>query len=71
MEQEVERNMMLTEELKGKLESAKDANEAGEILNTARKNVEAAGIILDDADLEQVTGGVKTGMPVAIFKPLR
>ncbi len=61
--------MKLTEELKRQLAGARNAEEAGMILNNTRKDVEAAGIILDDEDLEQVTGGVRPDVPVITFRP--
>ena len=66
--------MKLTDELKGKLESATSQEEAATLLNNARKGAEAAGIILDDADLEQVSGGISgirsiSDAPVIVFKP--
>ena len=42
--------MELTKELKEKVEQAKNAEEAKKIL-------EDAGVILDDAELDQVAGG--------------
>ena len=44
--------MELTKELKEKVEQAKNAEEAKKIL-------EDAGVILDDAELDQVAGGAE------------
>ena len=49
--------MKLTDELKGKLESAASEEEAKKILGEAKKSMEAAGVILDDAELDQAAGG--------------
>ena len=48
--------MRLTEELKGKLENASE-EETRKILEATKKNVEDAGVILDDAELDQAAGG--------------
>ncbi len=45
--------MEFTEELKGKLEGAKTEEEAKKIIGETKKNVEEAGVILDDAELDQ------------------
>ena len=55
-------SMKLTEELKGKLENAGSAEEARKILGKTREAVEEAGIILDDAELDQAAGGDAMGM---------
>ncbi len=49
--------MQLTNELKNKLNNAKTKEEAEMILATAKKNIEAAGIILNDEELNKVAGG--------------
>ena len=49
--------MQLTNELKIKLNNAKTKEEAEMILATAKKNIEAAGIILNDEELNKVAGG--------------
>ncbi len=49
--------MQLTNELKIKLNNAKTKEEAEMILATAKKNIEAAGIILGDEELNKVAGG--------------
>ncbi len=48
--------MKLTDELKGKLENASE-EEAKKILEETKKDVEDAGVILDDEDLDQIAGG--------------
>ena len=47
--------MQLTGELKEKVETAKSAEDAKKIL-------EEAGMILDDAELDQVAGGMSEGI---------
>ena len=49
-------SMRLTEELKGKLENASE-DEAKKILEETKKEVEDAGVILDDAELDKAAGG--------------
>lgn len=49
--------MELTENLKKKLGGAQTEEEVEEILGETKKNVEAAGVILDDADLDEAAGG--------------
>ena len=44
--------MNLTGELKEKVEKVENKEEA-------KKTIEAAGMILDDAELDQISGGVK------------
>ncbi len=48
--------MKLTDELKGKLENASE-EEAKKILEETKKDVEDAGVILDDAELDKAAGG--------------
>ena len=50
--------MKLTDELQNKLGNAKSEDEVKKILGETKKNVEEAGLILDDAELDQVAGGV-------------
>ena len=47
--------MELTKELKERVEQAKSAEEA-------KKAIEDAGIILNDAELDQVSGGLVTNV---------
>lgn len=49
--------MKLTEELKGKPETASSEKEAKKILKETKKDVEDAGVILDDEDLDNASGG--------------
>ena len=49
--------MELTDNLKGKLEEAKNEEEAKKILEETKKNVEDAGVVLDDAELDKAAGG--------------
>ena len=55
--------MKLTNELKGKLENAKTEEEAKKIIDETKKDVEDAGIILDDEDLDKVAGGQFRHLP--------
>ena len=50
--------MKLTDELQNKLGNAKSEDEVKKILGETKQNVEEAGVILDDAELDQVSGGV-------------
>ena len=50
--------MKLTEKLKNKIDGAKSEQEVKTILAETKQNVEEAGVILDDAELDQVAGGV-------------
>ncbi len=49
--------MELTENLKKKLGGAQSEEEVKEIIGETKKNVEEAGVILDDADLDEAAGG--------------
>ena len=53
--------MKLTNELKNKLNNA-TPDEVKKILGETKKNVEDAGVILDDAELDQVSGGLVDGI---------
>ncbi len=50
--------MKLTDELQNKIGNAKSEDEVKKILGETKQNVEEAGVILDDAELDQVSGGV-------------
>ena len=50
--------MKLTEKLQNKIDGAKSEQEVKTILAEIKQNVEEAGVILDDAELDQVAGGV-------------
>ena len=50
--------MKLTDDLKKKLETAQSKEEAEAILAEAKKAAEDAGVILDDAEMDQVAGGM-------------
>ena len=50
--------MKLTEKLQNKIDGAKSEQEVKTILAETKQNVEEAGVILDDAELDQVSGGV-------------
>ena len=49
--------MKLTDELQNKLGNAKSEDEVKKILGETKQNVEDAGVILDDEELDQVAGG--------------
>ena len=49
--------MKLTDELQNKIGNAKSEDEVKKILGETKQNVEEAGVILDDAELDQVAGG--------------
>lgn len=49
--------MKLTDELQNKLGNAKSEDEVKTILAETKQNVEDAGVILDDAELNQASGG--------------
>ena len=51
--------MKLTDELQNKIGNAKSEDEVKKLLGETKKNVEDAGVILDDAELDQVAGGTK------------
>ena len=53
--------MKLTDELQNKLGNARSEDEVKKILGETKQNVEEAGVILDDAELDQVAGGVDGG----------
>ena len=55
--------MQFTNDLKGKLEEAKNEEEVKSIIENTKKNVEVAGVILDDADLDEAVGGVEKTLP--------
>ena len=61
-------SMKLTEELKGKLENASE-DEVKKILEETKKEVEEAGVILDDAELDQAAGGDAMGMDPFLKRP--
>ena len=50
--------MKLTDQIKEKIDNAKSEEEVKTILTETKQNVEDAGVILDDADLDQAAGGV-------------
>ena len=55
--------MELTDKIKEKIENAKSEEEVKTILENVKGGVEDAGVILDDADLDQVAGGVFRHLP--------
>ena len=59
--------MKLTDELKKKIDTAASEKEVKTILDGVKVGVEAAGIILDDAELDLAAGGmvqrVRPGSP--------
>jgi hypothetical protein len=54
--------MKFTDKLEGKLKGAQSEEEAKKIIDETKKNVEEAGIVLDDADLDKVAGGGQTAL---------
>ena len=54
--------MKLTENLQNKLNNA-TAEEAKAILAETKQNVEDAGIVLEDSELDEVAGGARTLPP--------
>ena len=63
--------MKLSDDLKKKLEAAQSKEEAEAIIAEARKAAEDAGIILDDAELDQVAGGARLSFaPSAVITTL-
>ncbi len=50
--------MEFTNDLKKKLEGAKNKDEAQAIIDETKKGVEVAGVILDDEDLDKAAGGL-------------
>ena len=55
--------MKITEELKEKLGGAASEEEIKTILAETKQNVEEAGVILDDEELDRVAGGAARGLP--------
>ncbi len=54
--------MKLTEKLQNKIDGAKSEQEVKTILAETKQNVEDAGVILDDAELDQISGGLVDGI---------
>ena len=54
--------MKPTKELEKKLNNAKSPEEIKAILTKTKERVEDAGVILDDAELDQISGGVVDGI---------
>ena len=54
--------MKPTKELEEKLNNAKSPEETKAILTKTKESVEDAGVILADAELDQVAGGLVDGM---------
>ncbi len=50
--------MKLTDELQNKIGNAKSEDEVKKILGETKQNVEDAGVILDDEELDQASGGL-------------
>lgn len=50
--------MKLTNELQNKLGNAKSEDEVKKILAKIKQNVEEAGIILEDSELDHASGGM-------------
>ena len=54
--------MKLTEQIKEKIDNAKSEEEVKTILESVKGGVEEAGVILDDDELDQASGGI-SGYP--------
>ncbi len=59
--------MEFTNDLKKKLEGAQNKDEAQAIIDETKKGVEAAGVILDDEDLDKAAGGGVRPLPPVGF----
>ena len=61
--------MELTNKLKGKINEAGSEEEVKDILAKTKQNVEDAGIILDDSELDKAAGGLhmQSGQPHSRF----
>ncbi|MBQ6320081.1 MAG: hypothetical protein IJI23_09910 [Lachnospiraceae bacterium] len=55
--------MELTDKIKEKIDNAKSEEEVKTILENVKGGVEDAGVILDDAELDQVAGGLYNHLP--------
>ena len=55
--------MKLTDKIKEKIDNAQSKEEVKTILENVKGEVEEAGVILDDADLDKVAGGEIIHMP--------
>ena len=55
--------MEFTDKIKEKIDNAKSEEEVKTILENVKGGVEDAGVILDDAELDQVAGGVYGHLP--------
>lgn len=51
--------MKFTKKIKDKIDNAKSEEEVKSILENVKDGAEEAGLILDDAELDQVSGGGK------------
>lgn len=51
--------MELTDKIKEKLDNAKSEEEVKTILEEVKCGAEAAGVILDDEEVDQVAGGIQ------------
>ena len=50
--------MKLTEQIKEKIDNAQSEEEVKTILESVKDGAEEAGVILDDEDLDEVSGGM-------------
>ena len=55
--------MEFTDKIKEKIDNAKSEEEVKTILENVKGGVEDAGVILDDAELDQVAGGGIVHLP--------
>ena len=53
------KSIKFTEKIKDKIDNAKSEEEVKSILENVKDGAEEAGLILDDAELDQVSGGGK------------
>ena len=53
------KSLKFTEKIKDKIDNAKSEEEVKSILENVKDGAEEAGLILDDAELDQVSGGGK------------
>lgn len=55
--------MKLTDQIKEKIDNAKSEEEVKTILENVKGGAEEAGLILDDEDLDKISGGFSLDIP--------
>ncbi len=55
--------MKFTDKIKEKIENAKSEEEVKTILENVKGGAEDAGVILDDAELDEASGGIGIPLP--------